>query len=157
MDSSRLTTGDLIRTAVALSPGTSTEALLEWLGQRVWALRSAREVACGNAGVFVTTADRGTVEIRPLTSAAPAVTRRQLDFRPSAALDAAVVDASPERLAALDSQDALATAFSRALALELAASGRAQIGNFGTWSLGKKPTLETFVRFRPHPAINQRL
>jgi hypothetical protein len=157
MSSSRLATGDLIRTAIGLLPGSSPDTFLEWLSARVWALRTAREAPCGAVGAFATTADRGTVEIRPGALAPLKAPRRQLDFRASPALELAVADASDERLAALDVDDPLASAFGRALALELNASGRAQIGNFGSWGLGKKPTLETFVRFRSHPAINQRL
>ena len=144
MSSSRLATGDLIRTAVALVQGSAPDVFLEWLSARVWALRASREVPCGAAGAFTTTADRGTVEIRPGALAPLKASRRQLDFRASTALEAAVAESSPERLAALDTDDPLASAL-------------AQIGNFGAWSIGKKPTLETFVRFRSNPAINQRL
>ena len=151
-----IASGDLIRTAMALVPGTTSDEFLEWLAAALRRLRTTKEVRCGAAGWFLTTASQGTVEIRPVRDGT-AVARRVLDFRAAPALTAVVTAPTPEGLAALGCEDPLGSAFGQALATELIAFGRATVGNLGTWRLGKKPTLEVFVRFRPEPAANLRI
>ncbi len=153
MDGQRAT-GDLVRTAVAVSSGAVTvEAVLEWLGDVIRPLRTARERSAGPAGAFTTTASKGTVEIRP-TGALPA--GRVLDFKASPELEAAVdARSAPDAWTRLQDSDAVATAFAQALAVELRENGKAQIGNLGAWSLGKLPDLTVFVRFRAHPTSSR--
>lgn len=94
-------------------------------------------------------------------------TRRQLDFVASPALERflseptvtdglpAPGDEAPPHAFLLDigtGADSFELTFSRALALELRVHGRASIGNFGIWTLGRKPTMDVYVRFRAHVA-----
>ncbi|MBT9559773.1 MAG: hypothetical protein IV100_27335 [Myxococcales bacterium] len=144
------------------------DGLLEWLGNVLRRLRGAAAVSCGPAGHFELGAARGTQEIRPGRGSTMAVVaRRQLDFVASPALERFLSEAPTEgglpepgdvaspHAFLLDigtGTDSLELAFSRALALELRVHGRATIGNFGVWTLGRKPTLDVYVRFRAHVA-----
>jgi hypothetical protein len=60
-------------------------------------------------------------------------------------------------LKGLEDDDEISQAFARALAEALVHHGRAAIGNFGVWTVGQKPNLQRFIRFRSRPAINQML
>lgn len=146
-------TGDVVRTATTLGRGElSVESVLAWLGDVIRPLRVSPVSPCGPAGAFVTAAAKGTVEIRPTGALAAG---RVLDFRASPELVAAVTAADPSALGALADESDVATAFARALALELKEKGRAQVGNLGVWSLGRLPDLTVFVRFRAHPASSR--
>lgn len=154
-------TGDVVATAVDVGGGAfDADAVLRWLADCVRALRSAAVAPCGAAGRFTVESDAGTVEIHPLTKVPMAgYSRRVLGFEASAALEAVIGRDLPteDLLAPMEAGDPIATAFGRALVIELVTGKRAAIGNFGTWTIGQKPSLERFVRFRPSPAINRML
>jgi nucleoid DNA-binding protein len=157
----RAMTGDVIQTASELSGGkVDTDSVLKWLAEIVKSLRETKTVACGAVGDFVVTENLGTVEINPATkNPVPNYSRRILDFDPSDQLKAIVASdiISEEDLAALDSDDPVASCFGRALATILTAEKRATIGNFGTWTVTQRPDMQRFILFRPRPAINRML
>ena len=151
--------GDVVQTAVKLGSGQfSVDDLLKWLADLIRELRDSETVTCGACGTFSTIAEPMTTEIN-VSKLAPAgnLSNRSLDFRASdglmAVLNTSLTD--EEVLSQLDTDDPIASCFGRALAIELTMNKRAILGNFGTWSLGQKPTMEPFVRFRSHAAIDR--
>ncbi len=153
--------GDVVRRAVEISGGSvSADEVLRWLADIVRDLRNVTEAHCGNAGLFTVTDQSGTVEINP-TSRLPVggYSNKSLSFSASAALNSVLTHnaLTDDTLAALDHEHPIAAAFGKALATELVLTRRASIGNFGVWTIGQKPDLQRFVRFRPRPAINQML
>ena len=151
--------GDVVQTAVKLGNGQfTTDDLLKWLADLIRELRNSETGSCGACGAFSTTAAPMTTEIN-VSKLAPAVnmSNRSLDFRASDALMAVLKTSltDEEILSQLDTDEPISTCFGRALAIELTMNKRALLGNFGTWSLGQKPTLEPFVRFRSHAAIDR--
>ena len=151
--------GDVVQTAVKLSNGKfATDDVLKWLAELVRTLRTSQTVNCGACGTFSTTSEPMTTEINVSTlSPASNLSNRQLDFRPSEALMVTIQSGLTDEsvLTGLDTDDPIASCFGRALAMELTMNKKASLGNFGTWSLGQKPNLEPFVRFRSHAAINR--
>jgi len=152
--------GDVVKRAVALGNGSfGSDAVLNWLADLIRALRTQPQVACGGAGVFLTTEQANTVEINPKAHFPAARKRLALAFDGSRALHAAIDREQLEQahLDRLASENPIATAFAQALATELVLNRRAAIGNFGVWTIGQKPDLTRFVRFRPRPQINHML
>lgn len=153
--------GDVVERAVELGEGAfDADAVLGWLAELVRALRTGSSATCGAAGAFVAANVAGTVEIHPLTRApVPGYSRRSLAFEASPALSALIGrdQVTQDLLEPLEAESPVATAFGRALLIELVLNRRAAIGNFGVWSIGQKPTMERFIRFRPNPAINRML
>lgn len=151
--------GDVVQTAVKLGNGKFvTDDVLKWLAALVRELRNSETVPCGGCGFFSTTSEPMTTEINVSTlKPASNLSNRQLDFRPSEAFMSVIKSglADESVLTQLDTDDLIASSFSRALAMELSMNKKATLGNFGTWSLGQKPSLEPFVRFRSHSAINR--
>lgn len=154
--------GDVVLRAVEIGGGKfDSDSVLKWLADIVRTLRTTPTAACGAAGHFYTTEETGTVEINP-TSRLPSagLQRRALGFTASDAINAvvtvnAITDEGLKLLVVAN--DDIATAFSQALAAELILGRRAAIGNFGVWTIGHKPNLTRFVRFRPRPEINHML
>ena len=153
--------GDVVQGAVELGEGAfDADAVLSWLADLVRALRAGARAGCGGAGTFTTVNTAATVEIHPLTKAPVAgYSRRSLAFEASPALNALLDrdQVTQDLLDGVATDSPVATAFSQALLIALVVGKRASIGNFGTWSIGQKPTLERFIRFRPNPAINRML
>ncbi len=153
--------GDVVQRAVTLGNGAfDADAVLVWLANIIRSLRGAESAKCGMAGSFHSSEEAGTVEINPATRLpVSGYSRKALSFSASDALNLVIQDSAltDERLQALEADESIATAFSQALATELVLSRRAAIGNFGVWTIGQKPNLERFVRFRPRPAINRML
>ena len=152
--------GDVVRSAVEIGGGKfAADDVLRWLADVVRMLRTEDRVQCGRAGEFTKTEESGTVEINPTNRLPRGYSRKILGFKASEALTTVVQRSAllDDLLAALRTDNPVETAFCHALAGELVQSGRATIGNFGTWSVGQKPTLERFVRFRPRPEINRML
>lgn len=153
--------GDVVQRAVEIGGGTfDADAVLVWLANIVRSLRNSDSAECGKAGTFHSTEESGTVEINPATRIpVSGYSRKALSFTASGPLTAIVQESAltDQHLAALAEDDPIGTAFAHALATELVLSRRAAIGNFGVWTIGQKPTMERFVRFRPRPAINRML
>jgi len=153
--------GDIVQTAADVSGGNySADEVLKWLANIVRALRDQDSVSCGKAGHFSTTEEQGTVEINPATkNPIRAYARKTLNFSPSDELRLAVSHdvVSDEMLRPFDCDDGIGTCFGRALATILIMEKRASIGNFGTWSIGQKPNMDRFIKFRPKSAINRML
>ena len=153
--------GDIIQTAADVSGGNySADEVLKWLANIVRALREQTSVECGKIGSFSTTEERGTVEINPATkNPIPAYGRKTLNFSPSDELTTAIRHdvVTDETLRPFDCDDGIGTCFGRALATILIMEKRASLGNFGTWSIGQKPNLDRFIKFRPKSAINRML
>ncbi len=152
---------DLVRRAVEISGGAhDADAMLQWLANIIRSLRDSSEAVCGHAGSFIVTEESGTVEINPSTRMpVGGYSNKALSFRASDALNGVLEHnaLTDELLTALEHENAIASAFGKALATELVLNRRAAIGNFGVWTIGQKPNLERFVRFRPRPAINRML
>jgi nucleoid DNA-binding protein len=153
--------GDVIRTASELSQGSlAPDELLKWLAEIVKQLRELESVACGGAGEFIATENKGTVEINPATKhPVPNYSRRVLGFVASDQLKAIVASdiVTEELLSTLDGEHTAANYFSRALATILATEKRALIGNFGAWTVTQRPDMQRFILFRSRPAINRML
>ena len=153
--------GDVVQTAAEYSGGQfDSDAVLKWLANIVRTLRTESEVPCGHAGTFSSTEEKGTVEINPLTKhPVPGYARKTLAFEPSEQLNAVIGRdvVTEEILHAFDSADPISSCFGRALATILITDKRAAIGNFGSWSIGQKPNMQQFIRFRPKAAINRML
>ncbi len=152
---------DLVRRAVELSGGEhDADAILQWLANIVRTLRDAPRADCGSAGQFLVTEVAGTVEINPSTRLpVGGYSNKALAFDASESLNGVLEHnaLTDELLAALDHSDPIASVFAKALAAELVLNRRAAIGNFGVWTIGQKPNLQRFIRFRPRPAINRML
>lgn len=154
--------GDVVKRCVEIGAGQfAADTALEWLADIVRSLRTEPFAACGNAGTFTAQEEQmGTVEINPVSKLpVGASQRRNLHFTASDALTRILMQSAltDDLVALLENDDPIASAFGKALAQELVLNRRASIGNFGVWSVGQKPNLQRFVRFRPRPAINQML
>lgn len=153
--------GDVVQRAVEFGGGAfNADRVLAWLANIVRSLRTEASAACGSAGEFSTGETVGTVEINPHTRTPIGnYSSRTLVFNSSPALEAVLHHnaLTDELLQGLAHDDPVAQAFGRALATELVLSRRAAIGNFGVWTIGQKPDLERFIRFRPRPVINRML
>ena len=154
--------GDVVKRCVELGGGhIESDGVLDWLAKIVRSLRTEPSAACGNAGVFTAVEQQmGTVEINPISKLpVGAAQRRSLHFEASETLSRILAEQvlTDELIGQLECSDPIPSAFGKALAQELILSRRAIIGNFGVWSVGQKPNLQRFVRFRPRPAINQML
>ena len=150
--------GDVVKRTVALGDGQfEIEEVLRWMAGVVRKLREGPTAECGKCGHFRFSQEAVTVEISTAARTQAAKPRKTLDFVASDALLGAIERgvATDGALDGLKSDDVTASCFARALAMELILNKRAAIGNFGNWSVGQMPTLELFVRFRPHAAVSR--